>query len=76
MTHELESIFRIVDRAIMLEKETKSIIANGAPHELVRSDDPRVSAFFNRRPTRNAEAAPASTGEGASRTSGRTSRRT
>ncbi len=54
VTHELESIFSIVDRAIMLDKESKSIIANGNPHELARSDDPRVSAFFNRRPTRHA----------------------
>ena len=54
VTHELESIFSIVDRAIMLDKESKSIIANGDPHELARSDDPRVSAFFNRQPTRHA----------------------
>ncbi len=52
VTHELESIFRIVDRAIMLDKESKSNLATGAPHDLAASDDPRVSGFFNRRPRR------------------------
>ena len=52
VTHELESIFRIVDRAIMLDKESRSIIANGHPHDLAGGDDPRVSDFFNRRPSR------------------------
>ncbi len=65
VTHELESIFRIVDRAIMLDKASKSIIANGNPHDLARSDDARVSAFFNRQPTRGEESEPlTSTGEG------------
>ena len=51
VTHELESIFKIAHRCIMLDKETKSIIANGDPHELARSTDERVSDFFNRRPS-------------------------
>lgn len=50
VTHELESIFRIVSRCIMLDKETKSAIAMGDPRELQKSDDPRISDFFNRRP--------------------------
>ena len=50
VTHELESIFKIVSRCIMLDKETKSAIAIGDPRELQKSDDPRVSGFFNRRP--------------------------
>lgn len=49
VTHELESIFRIADRVIMLDKEAKTIIATGKPSELKHSADPRVSDFFNRK---------------------------
>lgn len=49
VTHELESIFKIGTRAIMLDKASKSIIARGAPRELARSKDPRVNDFFSRR---------------------------
>lgn len=49
VTHELESILSIADRAIMLDKESKGIIAAGKPEELRRhSDNPRVRQFFNR----------------------------
>jgi phospholipid/cholesterol/gamma-HCH transport system ATP-binding protein len=48
VTHELESIFNIATRGIMLDKETKSIIAEGAPRDLAKSDDPRVRKFFSR----------------------------
>lgn len=48
VTHELESIFKIATRGIMLDKETKSIIAEGDPKELAKSPDPRVNKFFNR----------------------------
>jgi len=34
----------------MLDKDTKSIIAEGNPHELIKSSDERVSDFFNRKP--------------------------
>ena len=67
VTHELESIFRIVDRAIMLDKESRSIIADGSPHVLAKSEDPRVSAFFNRRSARREETASAATGRGPGR---------
>lgn len=50
VTHELESIFRIVTRCIMLDKASKSMIADGDPRELAKSADPRISDFFNRRP--------------------------
>jgi len=50
VSHELASIFKIADRCILLDKETKSIIAAGPPSQLKESDDPRVSDFFNRRP--------------------------
>jgi phospholipid/cholesterol/gamma-HCH transport system ATP-binding protein len=49
VTHELESVFAIVHRCILLDKPARSAIALGGPKELAKSDDPRVSAFFNRR---------------------------
>ena len=51
VTHELQSIFAIADRAIMLDPVSRSIIAEGKPSELRdQSDDPRVRQFFNRQP--------------------------
>lgn len=51
VTHELESIFNIAHRVIMLDKGAKGIIAEGDPRELKEhSTDPRVANFFNRRP--------------------------
>lgn len=51
VTHELESIFKVGKGCIMLDKETKGIIARGDPRELRdKSKDPRVADFFNRRP--------------------------
>jgi phospholipid/cholesterol/gamma-HCH transport system ATP-binding protein len=50
VSHELESIFGIADRVIMLDREAKGIIAEGPPRELARSSsDPRVQEFLNRR---------------------------
>jgi phospholipid/cholesterol/gamma-HCH transport system ATP-binding protein len=49
VTHELESIFRIANRIVMLDKQEKTIIATGDPRELRNSSDPRVSDFFNRK---------------------------
>jgi phospholipid/cholesterol/gamma-HCH transport system ATP-binding protein len=52
VTHELESIFNIAHRVIMLDKSAKGIIAEGDPRDLKdHSTDPRVVNFFNRRPT-------------------------
>jgi phospholipid/cholesterol/gamma-HCH transport system ATP-binding protein len=51
VTHELESIFNIAHRVIMLDKSAQGIIAEGDPRELKdHSTDPRVLNFFNRRP--------------------------
>jgi phospholipid/cholesterol/gamma-HCH transport system ATP-binding protein len=51
VTHELESIFNIAHRVIMLDKSARGIIAEGDPRELKdHSTDPRVANFFNRRP--------------------------
>ncbi|MBF0225944.1 MAG: ATP-binding cassette domain-containing protein [Desulfobacterales bacterium] len=49
VTHELESIFRIAQRIIMLDKQTKGIIAEGDPLFLKNnSQNPYVKQFFNR----------------------------
>jgi len=51
VTHELESIFNIAHRVVMLDKSARGIIAEGDPRELKEnSTDPRVVNFFNRRP--------------------------
>ena len=50
VSHELDSIFSIADRVIMLEREAKGIIAEGNPRELAQtSRDPRVQEFLQRR---------------------------
>jgi len=47
ITHQMESIFNIAHRVIMLDKDAKGIIAEGNPHELRKhSTDHRVMAFF------------------------------
>jgi phospholipid/cholesterol/gamma-HCH transport system ATP-binding protein len=51
VTHELQSILAIADRAIMLDPVSRSIIATGKPTDLRdHSSDPRVRQFFNRQP--------------------------
>jgi phospholipid/cholesterol/gamma-HCH transport system ATP-binding protein len=49
VTHELESIFKVGKHCIMLDKESKSIIASGSPRQLkAESPDPKVHQFFHR----------------------------
>ena len=49
VTHELPSIFTIADRVIMLDKQTKGIIASGDPKDLRQtSENDFVHRFFNR----------------------------
>jgi phospholipid/cholesterol/gamma-HCH transport system ATP-binding protein len=56
VTHELQSIFTISDRGIMLDGPSRRIIAEGKPSELRdHSADPRVRQFFNRWPSEAAE---------------------
>ncbi|RLF59159.1 MAG: polyamine ABC transporter ATP-binding protein [Thermoplasmata archaeon] len=51
VTHELDSIFAVAHRVIMLDKHTRGIIAEGDPRYLRdHSQNPFVSQFFNRRP--------------------------
>jgi phospholipid/cholesterol/gamma-HCH transport system ATP-binding protein len=48
VSHQLSSIFRLADRVMMLDHESKGIIAEGAPAELAAtSTDPRVRDFLN-----------------------------
>lgn len=47
VTHELESVFRVADRCLVLDKESKSVLAIGDPRELRDSDDPRLRQFFH-----------------------------
>jgi phospholipid/cholesterol/gamma-HCH transport system ATP-binding protein len=49
VTHELASIFTLAQRAIMLDKSSKGIIAEGDPKYLKdHSENPAVRRFFNR----------------------------
>ena len=68
VTHELESIYSIGTRAVLLDRETRGIIADGDPRRLRdESTDPRVRAFFHRESIadsrRHAAANPASGGQ-------------
>ena len=50
VTHELDSIFSVAQRVIMLDKHTKGIIAQGDPIALKQHSQNRlVRQFFNRR---------------------------
>jgi len=53
VTHELGSIDTIIDRCILLDRDTRSILAAGSPRELRASAIPHVRHFF----AREAEAA-------------------
>jgi phospholipid/cholesterol/gamma-HCH transport system ATP-binding protein len=48
VTHELGSILAIVDRCILLDRTTRSIVAEGPPGALVASPIPHVRHFFTR----------------------------
>jgi phospholipid/cholesterol/gamma-HCH transport system ATP-binding protein len=49
VTHDLDSIFKVAQTCIMLDRESQSIIARGDPRVLRdTSSDPRVLSFFKR----------------------------
>jgi phospholipid/cholesterol/gamma-HCH transport system ATP-binding protein len=49
VTHELQSIYAIADRCVMLDARTKTMIAQGKPADLRdHSDNPYVRQFFLR----------------------------
>lgn len=51
VTHELESILAIADNTIMLEKESRGIIARGNPRDLKADPENEYAyRFFNRNP--------------------------
>ncbi len=50
VTHELGTVNGIVDRCVLLDRPTKSIIAQGVPAELRASTVPSVGQFFRREP--------------------------
>lgn len=54
VTHELASIFGITDTVIMLDKKTKTIVAEGNPEELRKNSTSRwVHDFLNRQEHNN-----------------------
>jgi phospholipid/cholesterol/gamma-HCH transport system ATP-binding protein len=58
VTHELRSIYRIADRAVMLDPVSRRIVADGKPAQLRdHSPDARVRQFFNAQPDTAAKAA-------------------
>jgi phospholipid/cholesterol/gamma-HCH transport system ATP-binding protein len=48
VTHELPSILELGDRAVFLDAERRTIIAQGRPAELRDSPEPKVRAFMRR----------------------------
>lgn len=48
VTHELDSVFAIADRIIMLDKNSHKILATGTPKELLSHDDPWIKEFLSR----------------------------
>lgn len=49
VTHELASIFAIADNSVLLDQESKGVIASGNPNDLLKSStDPRVIQFLTR----------------------------
>ncbi len=50
VSHDVDSIFGIADRIVMLDREKRGIIAEGKPSEVARnSDNPKVVEFLTRR---------------------------
>jgi phospholipid/cholesterol/gamma-HCH transport system ATP-binding protein len=47
VTHELGSVFRIADRCLLLDRDSKGVLAIGDPRVLRGSDDPRIREFFD-----------------------------
>jgi len=49
VTHELASIFAVGNNSVFLDTETRTIIANGDPHQLLaESRDPKIRNFLTR----------------------------
>lgn len=50
VTHELGSVNAIIDRCIVMDRESRRLIGVGTPDELHHSLDPHVQHFFGRIP--------------------------
>ena len=48
VTHELASIFALGDKAVFLDGERKTVVAQGTPQELLESGESKVRAFLSR----------------------------
>jgi phospholipid/cholesterol/gamma-HCH transport system ATP-binding protein len=48
VTHELASIFAIATTSVFLDADSRTMLAQGDPRELVHSGDPRVRTFLTR----------------------------
>ena len=49
VTHELDSVFTVADRVVMIDKKAKGIVAEGKPKELMETtSDPWVKEFLTR----------------------------
>lgn len=48
VTHELPSILELGDEAVFLDAESKRMLAQGKPRDLMDSPDPKVRAFMRR----------------------------
>ena len=49
VTHELASIFAVGNNSVFLDTETRTMIANGDPHQLLaESRDPKIRNFLTR----------------------------
>jgi phospholipid/cholesterol/gamma-HCH transport system ATP-binding protein len=54
VSHDVDSIMGIADRLIMLDRDTRGIIAEGAPKQLAAGpSDPKVLEFLTRRSVRS-----------------------
>jgi phospholipid/cholesterol/gamma-HCH transport system ATP-binding protein len=54
VSHDVDSIMGIADRLIMLDRETRGIIAEGSPRQLALGpSDPKVLEFLTRRSVRS-----------------------
>ena len=66
VTHELDSVFTIADRVVMMEKTAKTIVAEGDPVSLRdHSPNPWVRAFLSRDGLKSAGAESTEKREGA-----------
>lgn len=52
VTHTIDSVFAVADRALFLDHQEKTMTALGSPHDLAEGGPPRVREFLRRGPRR------------------------